>query len=82
MNGSFVKCIQNTKVLIVLNGENVELWAKNACLGLKKLGYGAIIISPFKLLKKLGEPYEIERLREENTRLRIKIRELKQVISK
>ena len=35
-----------------------------------------------QLLKKLGEPYEIERLREENTRLRIKIRELKQVISK
>jgi len=35
-----------------------------------------------QLLKKLGEPYEIERLREENTRLRIKIRELKQVITK
>ena len=33
------------------------------------------------ILSKLGEPLEIKRLREENKRLRIKVKELKQELS-
>ena len=35
-----------------------------------------------KLISKLGEPYEIKRLREENKRLRLKVKELKLQINK
>ena len=35
-----------------------------------------------KLISKLGEPYEIKRLREENKRLRIKIKEFKAEMKK
>ncbi len=35
-----------------------------------------------RLIEKLGEPLELERLREENKKLRVKIKELKETITR